>query len=85
MKNPPFNSLVWGSLRLAPISLSINTLINIILSCVSDKTKFGYRMLQRMGWEEGRGLGVREDGREEHIKIQRKKDNSGVCVCVIFV
>ena len=39
-------------------------------------------MLQRMGWEAGRGLGVREDGREEHIKIQRKKDNSGVCVCV---
>ena len=56
--------------------------MNSVFSCVSDKTKFGYRMLQRMGWEEGRGLGVREDGRDEHIKIQKKKDNSGMCVCV---
>jgi len=25
MKNPPFNSLVWGSLRLAPITSSVST------------------------------------------------------------
>lgn len=46
---------------------------------VSDTTKFGYRMLQRMGWEEGKGLGAREEGRKEHVKIQGNRDNVGVC------
>ena len=34
-------------------------------------------MLQQMGWEEGKGLGAKEDGNTTHVRISRKKDNSG--------
>jgi Pin2-interacting protein X1 len=34
-------------------------------------------MLERMGWQEGKGLGAREEGDTKHIRISRKKDNSG--------
>ena len=36
-------------------------------------------MLERMGWSEGRGLGANEDGQENPVKLQLKKDNSGGC------
>ena len=42
-----------------------------------DKTKFGFRMLEKMGWRDGRGLGVNEDGNKEHVKIHKKDDNLG--------
>ena len=34
-------------------------------------------MLQRMGWEEGKGLGLQEEGITEHIKVKVKRDNCG--------
>ena len=43
----------------------------------ADKSKYGYRMLQRMGWEEGKGLGSKEEGPREHIKVKVKRDNQG--------
>ena len=43
----------------------------------TDKSKFGYKMLQKMGWSEGKGLGVSEDGALEHIKVKMKCDTSG--------
>ncbi len=42
-----------------------------------DTSKFGYRMLQKMGWTEGKGLGAKEDGGKEHVKVQRKTDSVG--------
>ena len=45
----------------------------------ADKSKYGYRMLQRMGWEEGKGLGSKEEGPREHIKVTVKRDNQGEC------
>lgn len=47
--------------------------INIIV----DRSKYGYRMLERMGWCEGRGLGLNEDGQTEHLKVVAKRDNTG--------
>ena len=44
----------------------------------ADKSKYGYRMLQRMGWEEGKGLGSKEEGTREHIKVKVKRDNQGM-------
>ena len=41
----------------------------------ADTSRFGFKMLQKMGWSEGKGLGVNEDGATGHIKT-KKKDNS---------
>ena len=42
-----------------------------------DKSKFGYKMLQKMGWSEGKGLGASEDGGLEHVKVKIKCDTTG--------
>lgn len=44
----------------------------------NDKSKFGYRMLQKMGWSEGKGLGVNEDGVKEHVRVRKKLSNGGI-------
>lgn len=56
------------------------------LACLSilDKSKYGFRMLQQMGWQEGKGLGAKEDGAIKHVKISKKRDNTGVCVCCSY-
>lgn len=43
-----------------------------------DKTNFGYRMLAKMGWKEGKGLGLNEDGITTHIRPKRKGSNQGI-------
>jgi Pin2-interacting protein X1 len=43
-----------------------------------DKSKFGYRMLQKMGWSEGRGLGANENGMVEHLRARKKTSNAGI-------
>lgn len=43
-----------------------------------DQSKFGFRMLMKMGWAPGKGLGVNEDGNQEHVKIRLKEDNLGL-------
>lgn len=44
----------------------------------NDKTKFGLKMLQKMGWSEGKGLGKNEDGVSEHVKVAKKSNNLGL-------
>ncbi|KAL6049919.1 PIN2/TERF1-interacting telomerase inhibitor 1 isoform X1 [Balamuthia mandrillaris] len=46
----------------------------------NDTSKFGYKMLQRMGWSEGKGLGLNEDGQTEHIKVKKKDNTEGIGV-----
>ena len=43
-----------------------------------DTTSFAQRMLAKMGWREGRGLGKREDGVVEHVRVTRRLDAAGV-------
>jgi hypothetical protein len=43
-----------------------------------DKTKFGYRMMQKMGWTDGKGLGTNENGSTEHIRVRKKLTTAGV-------
>ncbi|XP_046743376.1 G patch domain-containing protein 4 [Diprion similis] len=43
-----------------------------------DSTKFGQKMLEKMGWSSGKGLGANEQGMTEHVKISYKNDQSGI-------
>ncbi len=43
----------------------------------ADKGGFGFKMLQKMGWSEGKGLGKNEDGRVKHVKVALRADNVG--------
>ncbi|CAF1385023.1 unnamed protein product [Rotaria sordida] len=45
---------------------------------VDDENKFGRRMLEKMGWKSGCGLGKNEDGRKEHIDLKYKSNLKGV-------
>ncbi len=43
----------------------------------ADTSQFGYRMLEKMGWSEGKGLGKNEQGEETHINVMRKVGKDG--------
>jgi len=43
-----------------------------------DKSKFGFKMLEKMGWSEGAGLGANNDGRTDHVKVRNKRNNLGI-------
>jgi Pin2-interacting protein X1 len=42
-----------------------------------DESKFGKRLMEKMGWQ-GKGLGAKEDGITENIKVKYKSDTKGV-------
>ena len=44
------------------------------------KGGFGERLLKQFGWTEGKGLGAKEDGMAEALKVKQKKDQTGVSV-----
>lgn len=44
----------------------------------NDDSKFGQKMLERMGWSKGKGLGRGEQGSTEHIKVKVKNDSFGL-------
>ncbi len=39
---------------------------------------YGQRMLERMGWEKGQGLGKEKDGMKQAIEVKKKEDTTGV-------
>ncbi|XP_028909052.1 PIN2/TERF1-interacting telomerase inhibitor 1 [Ornithorhynchus anatinus] len=44
----------------------------------NDESKFGQKMLEKMGWSKGKGLGAQEQGATEHIKVKVKNDQLGL-------
>ncbi|NXC41519.1 PINX1 inhibitor, partial [Penelope pileata] len=43
-----------------------------------DESKYGQKMLEKMGWSKGKGLGAQEQGNTEHIKVQVKNNTLGL-------
>ncbi|XP_052825552.1 PIN2/TERF1-interacting telomerase inhibitor 1 isoform X2 [Octopus bimaculoides] len=41
-------------------------------------------MLEKFGWEKGKGLGLREDGSREHVKVSKKNDTKGLGFKKVF-
>ena len=49
-----------------------------------DKDRYGYQMLEKMGWADGKGLGKNKSGNTAHVKIKKRKQNLGMCLqCMI--
>ncbi|XP_077408404.1 PIN2/TERF1-interacting telomerase inhibitor 1 isoform X1 [Vanacampus margaritifer] len=46
----------------------------------NDESKFGQKMLERMGWSKGKGLGRSEQGATDHVKVKVKNNNYGLGV-----
>ena len=42
-----------------------------------DESKFGKKMLEKMGWTDGKGLGADESGETAHIKVKKRAANLG--------
>ncbi|KAH7424239.1 hypothetical protein KP509_12G096600 [Ceratopteris richardii] len=45
-----------------------------------SRSSAAFRLLKQMGWQEGEGLGKDKQGIKEHVRVAKKKDNSGVGV-----
>ncbi|KAF9549994.1 PIN2/TERF1-interacting telomerase inhibitor 1 [Mortierella hygrophila] len=48
------------------------------LHWANDTSKFGFKMMEKMGWSQGKGLGAKEDGVQEHVKVRLKENQLGV-------
>ena len=46
----------------------------------NDKSGFGFRMLQKMGWSEDKGLGKNETGMVSHLKVKAREQGLGLGV-----
>jgi len=44
----------------------------------NDESKFGQKLMEKMGWEKGTGLGAKQDGMVDHITLKHKDNNKGV-------
>ncbi|XP_028399677.1 PIN2/TERF1-interacting telomerase inhibitor 1-like [Dendronephthya gigantea] len=44
----------------------------------TDKDRYGYQMLEKMGWADGKGLGRDKTGSTSHVKIKKRKQNLGL-------
>jgi Pin2-interacting protein X1 len=43
-----------------------------------DKSRFGFKMLQKMGWTEEKGLGKDDQGLINNVKVTKKVDGHGL-------
>jgi len=44
----------------------------------NDQSKFGQKLMEKMGWEKGRGLGANQDGMVDHITLKHKDNTKGI-------
>ncbi|RLN91966.1 hypothetical protein BBJ28_00015723 [Nothophytophthora sp. Chile5] len=48
------------------------------MAWAADTSKFGFKMLMKMGWSAGKGVGKDLQGQATHVKIARRSENLGV-------
>lgn len=48
------------------------------MAWAADTSKFGYKMLLKMGWSAGKGVGKDLQGDAAHVKIARRSENLGL-------
>ena len=56
----------------------IQWLMRWLCSLITDKSSFGYKMMLKMGWSDGKGLGKELQGAAKHVTVTKKTDNSGL-------
>lgn len=44
----------------------------------NDDTKFGQKLMEKMGWSKGKGLGKEEQGDKDHISVRIKDNTKGL-------
>jgi len=44
----------------------------------NDEGKFGKKLMEKMGWEKGKGLGANLSGNVDHISLRHKDNNKGI-------
>ena len=75
--NVQFNGLPMHN----KITIFFKLLVDYLFVLILDTNKYGYRMLSKMGWSEGKGLGANENGTVSHVKVSKRKDNLGNISC----
>ena len=43
-----------------------------------DDSTYGHKLLMKMGWNKGKGLGKNENGIKENLKVKFRNTNSGI-------
>eukprot|EP00959_Pyramimonas_sp_CCMP1952_P376501 7886228-Pyramimonas_sp.AAC.1 len=43
-----------------------------------EREGMGFKMLQKLGWSEGKGLGANEDGIATHVRVKKRRENTGI-------
>lgn len=49
-------------------------------SSIQFECDYGLKLLKKMGWNQGQGLGVQEDGMKECIQVKRRNESLGLGV-----
>lgn len=42
-----------------------------------DQDRYGYQMLEKMGWANGKGLGMKQNGTTSHVKVKKRREKLG--------
>ena len=56
----------------------VNSLFEGTTAAPTSESSFGRKMLEKLGWKEGEGLGKNKDGMKEHIRAKQRKEGLGL-------
>lgn len=52
-------------------------------SAASSVSAFARKQMEKMGWQEGKGLGKEEQGVVTHVRVKKREEFMGVCALCI--